>query len=231
MTTLNLEPFYSIDVENAYIITLKDNPVSEMLSQRCQQSCEAAEQPYTVWPAFDGTGATNPNEIKIPDNLQDAYWLKWIKLYETFLSNTEIACYLSHLSLWVRCMEIDKPIVILEHDAVMVRKYPVHYGYNQIVYLGAAEQTRGWNVTPIPPHGRKNPHYRFMLRAHAYAIDPHSAKNLFAHTIKYGINESLDVTMRADVFGIIQGGLFAYDEPYHISTISNRKKHPDGTER
>lgn len=224
---MNLTPCNTIDVENAYIITIKGNETSEELSARCQQSCLNTGMPYTIWEAFDGTSG----EIKVPENLKDESWLKWIKLYETFLSTSEIACYLSHLSLWVRCLELDQPIVILEHDAVMVNPYRIHYGFNQIVYLGCQEQTRGWDVTPIPPHGRKNPNYKFMLRAHAYAVDPHSAKNLVAHTLKYGINESLDVTMRSDIFGIIQGGLWAIDIPSDRSTISNRKKHPDGTER
>ena len=71
MTTLNLDPFYNIDVENAYIITLKNNPVSEMLSARCQASCNEVGMPYTVWSAFDGTTANTPNDIIIPDNLKN----------------------------------------------------------------------------------------------------------------------------------------------------------------
>lgn len=224
---LNLKPCDNVAVENAYIITIKNNPVSEILSQRAVASCESVGMPYTVWPAFDGTG----EDILVPEQFKDQSWLKWIKLYDTYVSKSEASCYLSHFSLWVRCLEIDKPIVILEHDAVMVHPYRNHFGFNQIVYLGSNEQANGWDVTPIPPLGQKNPHYKFMLRTHAYAVDPHSAKNLVAHTIKYGINETLDVTMRADIFGIIQGGLFAFDIPYHETTITNRKKHPDGTER
>lgn len=224
---LNLTPCNTVDVEQAYIITLKNHNISEMLSRRCQSSCEQVNMPYQIWDAVDGTG----NEIIIPDRLKDQSWIKWIKLYDTFLSQSEVACYISHISLWAHCIEINRPIVILEHDSVMVKPYRVHYGINQIVYLGCAEQTKGWNVTPIPPHGSLNPHYRFMLRAHAYAIDPLSAKNLIAHTLKYGINESLDVTIRSDVFGIIQAGFYAYDIPYKETTISNRKKNPFGGER
>ena len=95
MNQLNLMPCNDMAVENAYIITIKDNPVSEMLSKRCQQSCDEVGMPYTVWQAFDGTSGT----IQVPDNLKDASWLKWFKLYETFLSPTEVSCYLSHPSL------------------------------------------------------------------------------------------------------------------------------------
>lgn len=214
-------------VDQAYIITLKEHELSERLSARCQMSCAKIGQPYTVWPAFDGTSG----EIKIPESLQNQSWIKWIRQYDTELSVTEVAVYLSHVSLWAHCIEINMPIVILEHDAIMVRAYRNHYGYNQIVYLGGREQANGWAVTPIPPMAQKNTNYRFMLRAHAYAVDPHSAKNLLAHTIKYGINESLDITIRTDVFGVMQAGFYAYDLPDEITTITGRKKGPDGQER
>jgi hypothetical protein len=185
-------------------------------------------QPFTVWQAFDGT----TGEIKIPENLKNESWLSWIKLYDDELSITEIACYLSHVSLWARCLEINKPIIILEHDSIMLQSYRNHIGLNQIAYLGCYEQkVLGWNVTPCPPFGANGHNYKFMLRAHAYAIDPHAAKNLIAHTIKYGIAESLDVTIRADLFSIIQPGLYAYDQPSSTTTITNRKKKLDGSER
>lgn len=214
-------------VEDAYIITLEGHPLGESLSQRCQQSCQAAGQPYQIWPAFDGTSG----ELKVPARFENQNWIRWIRQYDTELSITEVAAYFSHFSLWTHCVEINMPIIILEHDAIMVNAYRNHFGYNQIVYLGCREQASGWKVTPIPPMACKNDNYRFMLRAHAYAIDPFSAKNLIAHTIKYGINESLDITMRTDVFSVLQAGFFAYDLPHQITTITDRKKKIDGTER
>jgi hypothetical protein len=225
---LNLYSRPDLTVENAYIITLRGNDISENLSARCQYSCEVVNQPYSVWQAFDGTSG----EIKIPENLKNESWLKWIKVYDDNLSITEISCYLSHLSLWVKCVEIDKPIVILEHDSIVVKRYPNHIGYNQIAYLGCHEQqVLGWKVSPCPPFGSNGKNYKFILRAHAYAVDPQAAKNLIGHTIKNGIVESLDVAIRADNFSIIQPGLFAYDQPSSTTTITDRKKQLDGAER
>lgn len=228
--SLNLTPCANMAVENAYVITIPGNETSERLSARCLYTCQEVGMPATIWPAFDGTSGT---EIIVPDHLKSSEWLPWVKLYDTFLSTSEISCYLSHFSLWIHCMTIDQPIVILEHDAVMVAPYRNHFGFNQIVYLGCAEQALGgWAVNPIPPLGQRNPHYKFMLRTHAYAVDPHSAKNLVAHTLKNGINETADVSIRADIFSIVQGGLFAYDISNSAeTTITNRKKNPDGTER
>lgn len=212
---------YDIDIESAYIITIKNHQQSELLSRGCQRSCEEIRMPYKIWDAFDGTDNKN---IIVPEHLKDCSYLKWIKIFDHHLSTTEVACFFSHFSLWCRCLELNKPIVILEHDAVMVKPYLKHTGYNTIVYLGCAEQKNGKIATiNIPPHGSLNHNYHFICRAHAYAIDPQVAKNLIAYTIQKGICESLDVIMRADIFNISQAGLYAYDR-FEGTTIVNRKK-------
>lgn len=224
----SLIPCNNMTVDKAYIITLPDNSISKELTERCEKSCRLVNQPYELWPAFDGTSG----ELKIPSHLKDQNWINWLKLNDDELSITEIACVFSHFSLWAKCIEINKPLVILEHDAIMVNPYYNHYGYNQIVYLGCVEQALyGWKITTIPPHAQKNTRYRSICRAHAYAVDPHSAKNLVAYVLKYGIHESLDMMIRSDVFSIMQAGLYAYDMPGPITTITNRKKGPDGKER
>lgn len=35
----------------------------------------------------------------------------------------KVACSLSHMYLWNKCVEMDEPIMILEHDAVFTRKF------------------------------------------------------------------------------------------------------------
>lgn len=227
---LNLNISHNLTVENAYIITIKGNATSETFSKQCQESCEKVGQPYTVWQAFDGT---KNDRIEIPPQFQGQSWLSWFKWTDRFLSISEVACALSHISLWIRCLEINKPIVILEHDTVMVQPYTNHICTNTICYLGGVEQVyQGWDVKPCPPHASNGDNYHFICRAHAYAIDPLMAKNLVSHVLKYGINESLDMMMRTDVFSVVQCGIFAHDFPDKSNTtITGRKTHPDGTER
>jgi len=209
---INYNYSYDVGVDRAYIITIKGNELSEKLAQRCAESCEKVGQKYEIYYGFNGTdkrGAIIP-----PEGLEDAPWLKWIKLYTTVLSSTQLACFYSHFSLWAKCLEIDKPIIILEHDAIMDRLYETHYMWNGIVYLGCQEQAEGsGGIYPVPPHGSaEDGLHRFICRAHAYAIDPAIAKNLIAHVIKHGICTSLDVTIRSDLFPIAQFGLYAHDE-------------------
>ena len=89
--------FYShnINVEQAYIITLRNNSISEKYSKRCQESCRQVEMPFTVWDAFDGTQGS----ITIPDHSKNSDLIRMIKVTDHYLTRTELACALSHISL------------------------------------------------------------------------------------------------------------------------------------
>lgn len=214
---MKLQHSYDTKIESSYIIRIKDHILSENLADRCRQSCERIGQPVQLWDAVDGT-----SNIKNP---YDDSILRMVKITNNFLSRTEVACVLSHLSLWSRCAQIDQPIVILEHDAIMLKPYLTHSVYNSISYLGCAEQKKhGWPIFQTPPHGSEGPGHHFILRAHAYAIDPAVARQLISHVIRFGISESADKLIRADIFPMHQLGLYAYDEP-GVSSIQN--KHSD----
>jgi hypothetical protein len=164
--------------------------------------------PYKVWDAYNGLN----NPIVVPDHSKDCSVMNMLKITDHYLTRGEVACALSHISLWVHCAKIDKPIVILEHDAVMVERFEQHQSYNSIVYLGGSEWAQqGWKIYPIPPHASEGPNYHFICRAHAYSIDPAMAKNLISHVVKMGICAPLDIMLRADLFNITHQGLYAYD--------------------
>ena len=204
------------DVE-AYIITLKGHPKSEELSRRCQDSCIKAGQPFHVWDAFDGTSG----EIHYPDHAKDQDHYRFLKQMNDRLTITEVATILSHYSLWAHCVKIDLPIVILEHDAIMVNKYIWHDGWNQINYLGNYSQLQtGW--PSFPPHSAATKNYKFICRAHAYAVDPAVARQLVSHVIRFGLAAPADMLIRADLFPLVQTGFYAFDAPDE-TTITGRK--------
>lgn len=221
--------FYSYDlsVDNAYIIRLKNNEVSERLAMRCANSCENVRQSYVFWDAYDGT----QGEIIVP--FHHNVVMDLIKITDHYATRSEIATALSHISLWVECARLDKPIVILEHDAIMLQPYYEHKVYNSIAYLGSFEQYQlNWKVLPTPVHASEGPNYHFICRAHAYAIDPVIAKNLIAHVIKYGIFAPLDIMIRADIFPMHQMGIVAYDlSDRENTTILGRPKEGRSTKR
>ena len=204
---MRLNYSYDMDVATAYIIRVLGHEVSEARALHCAKSCEGVGQPYEYWDAYDGTG----EGIEVPDHHNAI--MDCIKVTDHYLTRGEVACALSHISLWAKCVVDDKPLVVLEHDAVMLKPYKSHALFNSICYLGSHEQVKqGWQVIPTPPHASEGHNYHFICRAHAYAIDPAVAKNMLAHVIKYGINGSLDMLLRADIFPIHQMGLYAYND-------------------
>ena len=224
-------------VEGTYIISIQGNKVSEQLTQQCYESCQKVGQPNVqIFPAFDATDSKikvqdhnlgkpigELGTIKVPEFLQGQAFLNFLRLKRADLLMTQIACFLSHYSLWCMCLDKDKPIVILEHDAIMVKQYLRHNYYNNIVYLGGCEQIEGSLHTKdtIPPHASDQKGLdRFICRAHAYTIDPAIAKNLVAYSIHHGLITTADAIMRCDMFGIVQDGVYAYDKPHGLSTIT-----------
>jgi len=212
----------------AYIIRVVGNAASEEKAARCAVSCEKVNQPYEFWDAYDGLA----DEIKAPKHHNVI--MDCIKVTDHYLTRGEVSFALSHISLWAKCVLEDKPLVILEHDSVMVQPYTQHAVFNSICYLGAHEQVKlGWQVSATPPHATEGENYHFICRAHAYAIDPAVAKNLLAYVIKMGICTSLDMLIRADLFPIHQMGVYAYNvfESREETTIKGRALEGRATKR
>ncbi len=228
---------HEMAIEGTYIISIQGNEVSEQLTQQCLASCQKVGQPNVqVFPAFDATDSKikvqkhdlgipigELGSIKVPEFLEGQAFLNFLRLKRCNLLMTQIACFLSHYSLWCMCLDKDRPIVILEHDAVMVKPFTRHNYLNNIVYLGGSEQIGGSlkSTDTIPPHASDQQGLdRFICRAHAYSIDPIMAKNLVSYAIHHGIITTADAMMRYDMFGIVQNGVYAYDNPHDQSTIT-----------
>ena len=209
---------YETEIESAYVITIKGHELSERMASRCEESCRAVEMPYRRWDAFDGT----KGDIVVPESLRGQDWVRWIRVVNEALAKTEVCTVLSHVSLWARCVEIDRPIVALEHDAVVLRRVTHHPAFNAISYLGSIEQVQSGYWGSIPIHGQMNRNYRFQLRTHAYSVDPFMARRLLASIVKSGVATSIDVMIRSDIYTILQFGIFAYDQADGVSTAPEK---------
>jgi hypothetical protein len=223
---MNLFFSYNTLVDKAYIIRVAGKDTSEQAAKRCAESCESVGQPYEFWDAYNGY----EDPIALPSHHSEV--MNLFKVTDHYMTRGEVACALSHISLWNKCVQQDQPLVILEHDSVMLRPYTNHAVFNSICYLGSNEQAeQGWGIHPTPPHASEGPNYHFICRAHAYAIDPAVAKNLLAHVLKYGICAPLDILIRADVFPIHQMGMYAYNVKGMETTILGRPKEGRSTVR
>jgi GR25 family glycosyltransferase involved in LPS biosynthesis len=208
--TLNWK--YNIKTSRAHIITIKGHENSEKMAARCLDSCNRVGQPAEIFDAFDGTGNLDP-DIVVPEHSRNKDWVKWLKLVNTTLSKQEICCFLSHFALWVKCVEEDQPLIALEHDAVMLRPFAEHMAINALIYLGSNEMVRNNYWNPIPPHAQLCPDYRYILRTHAYSVDPICAKNLISDAIRKEIYTAVDVMMNVQKYSILCFGIYAMDVP------------------
>jgi hypothetical protein len=109
-------------------------------------------------------------------------------------------------------MGIDRPIVVLEHDAVMLKPYREHRYHNTVAHLGE------------PPHLMWNgPSEASSIRcincAHAYAIDPLAARRLMVSVLGRGVYECADVMIQASDVAIIPEHGFATKEPGETTII------------
>lgn len=213
---------YADDVSNAYIIRIEGNETSEKLALRCASSCANVGMNWEYWKAFDGT----QGEIKVPENLKDQSWLKLIKFTSYKMTKTEIACALSHISLWIKCIELDKPIVILEHDAVLCRPYLLHAYRNSICWLGNKQGLRNKEnpFFPLvsPPMSGETPTTIHMETCMAYAIDPLSANQLLVALLDRGLYAPVDIMIKSNRFCIVQTGIYNIGENRE-STIDRQK--------
>jgi GR25 family glycosyltransferase involved in LPS biosynthesis len=91
-------------------------------------------------------------------------------------------CFLSHFSLWQKCVELNEPIIIWEDDVIMYRAFePIEWTDVLIVALGHPQKSPRWMHLLETPEGEpeainyKSPS---MPGCCGYAIKPHAAQKL-----------------------------------------------------
>ena len=67
---------------------------------------------FTLFPAVDGRKEEHRLFSKYDKNLNQHYRGKT-------LNKGQLACYASHYLLWQKCVELDRPIIVLEDDALL----------------------------------------------------------------------------------------------------------------
>jgi hypothetical protein len=111
---------------NAFVITLLDNEDSVASANACITSIQQTNSALST----EIVSAITPNTM---------FECKWtwplrkkhicpitgllLSAYKNADINKRIACAQSHYMLWKKCIELNEPIMILEHDALFVKKF------------------------------------------------------------------------------------------------------------
>jgi len=157
----------------AFVITIKDNPKSVEMSNRCIESYKKhcnnnIEQFNAITPEQD------------PFSLAESYKIPLHNFREKYSRyDRVISAFLSHFSLWKKCIELNESIIIFEHDAVVTNKIPV-LPFNGLVNIGAPSYGRF--KTPTLGLG-KLISKQYLPGAHAYCITPKGAQAIIDQTV------------------------------------------------
>lgn len=216
------------------IITIPNHARSQGSGLVCMRSCLTVGQVNpSIYLGYDGT---NLEEIRTPEHLKSPNNpVNWVKVLDSSLSITEVACALSHISLWVRCIEINQPMVILEHDALMLKPFNRMNYTNSIEYLGDMSEfetiCKRYEVSTyeelvdyfkrmpvaselrLPSVSVINHNFHFSRGLHAYAIDPFIARRLFSRVLTDGLINPIDVVLEVTEFSLVQTGMYAIQGP------------------
>jgi GR25 family glycosyltransferase involved in LPS biosynthesis len=113
----------------AFVIRLKDIEPSETLSKECIESGKIFG--LDIDP-FDG--------IYGEENIKSKTEHFNIRPFSEGMKKGRLGvkgCFLSHYSLWLKCLEINEPILICEHDAMIISPLPnnIEDSFNEFLIL------------------------------------------------------------------------------------------------
>jgi glycosyl transferase family 25 len=98
-----------------FVIAIKGHPVSERQLQDCLDSAEKFNWDIEVFWGVNGNTLTEESWKQIGVNP--------LLNKPTMLRKGTWGCFFSHWVLWNRCLELNKPIIVLEHDAVIMESW------------------------------------------------------------------------------------------------------------
>ena len=185
-----------------YIITINTNIESVLAAKRCISTGDKFGLHIDVFDAY--TPIHNP--LKILKNKGVA--TKGFQEYEVDRwshGDAAAGCFLSHFTLWEKCIESNIPILIFEHDAIITDRIPSYIldgtGFDQVVNLGIP----GHDEFKIPEFTGVGLLFSSCPRfkgTHAYAIKPIGAKALIDQAKKN--TTAVDLFLNSNTFPFLE---------------------------
>lgn len=191
----------------AFVITMKGRSFSEELAE----DCIASGKKFNIQiEKFNAVQLDDVEPTYKKFNLRPFPKLKF-----TRDAKGVRGCFCSHYSLWQKCLELNEPIMILEHDALIIRPIPKDiinkfaelcnldaYSRTTTVYEKHLEKFDGYDVIPHSPKRPTASGFQYFDKIcikglHAYIIKPQGAKALMEFTKSKGMLPA-DILVNAD---------------------------------
>lgn len=209
-----------------FVITIMENDRSVQVADRCVKSGQVFGYKIEKHPAY------SPQNCNVNQELDNLNYDRSGFIEKYSRPENCIAGFLSHHSLWMKCLELNEPIVIFEHDAVVTNDIP-----NLVLFdiLNLGKPSYGKFNTPTFIGYGSLVSKPYFPGAHAYRITPKGAADLineaqfsagptdiYIHSSKFTLGEFYPWVAEArDSFTTIQRkeGCYAkhnYGETYEI---------------
>lgn len=178
----------------SYVIAVKNIEKSVLAAQKCIKSAKDisnidVEIFNAITPLDDMSKILKENSIQVR-SFDERYSRK----------ENAIACFLSHFLLWKKCIELQEPVLIFEHDAVVKTKIDLKMKFDKLVSIG--KPSYGRFNTPASNGLNKLTSKRYLPGAHAYIISPIGATELIKRA-KIDA-KPVDVFLHLDTFPWLQ---------------------------
>jgi hypothetical protein len=169
-----------------FVIVLDNHPISEKQYQDCLQSANKYGWKIERFSAFYG------------NKLVDSDWQSIGVKCEIKKPGVK-GCYMSHFHLWLKCISLNEPIVILEHDAVIQSPWPKLQLNSAVIKLHDYYKD---------PTSHKRLHAvtgRWSHSAHAYCLSPDHASILIKKAKEIGMIP-VDVFLGDKIVDVVMHG-------------------------
>lgn len=151
----------------AFVITIMENPDSVAAAERCIKSAVKYGITVEKFPAI--TPDKDPMWYARKKNIP-------VKGFEESYSRFEncVSAFLSHFSLWEKCLKDNTNYMILEHDAYFVNQVNIFMQFDKAINIGQPSYGRArapmkLGVNPLTSK-------QYFPGAHAYMIKPAGAR-------------------------------------------------------
>lgn len=179
---------------HSYVITLMNNPDSVRVANRCIES--GADNGITI----EMHEARTPEDYSLDANLDginyDNFDERWSR------TDNARAAFYSHFELWKLAVISKKPVLIFEHDAVVLQPFPDYIipSIKGCVNIGAPSYGK---YNHPPTLGLANLFSKpYFPGAHAYMVTPQGAQTLISQASVRA--KPTDVYLTVDTFPWLQ---------------------------
>ena len=172
----------------AFIIYLKEVPSTIESALECKNTCR--EHGLDGW-LMEGFTPSRADQFIKEQNLKP--YLPGPKLFEIKWRKGGVrGCMISHYHAWKKCIELDQPIVVLEHDSRVVSE-TYKEDFQDILHLDGYR----WEADPYQDQVPFVEDFTWMRKGetqlkgtYGYVIKPHAAKRLIQGAHEDGLTAS-----------------------------------------